>query len=82
MLKERVAIERKADLLHKIKTTLSEDFFSIHKLAKSLYPDFFYFCEEDPDFELRCKNKTDIEIFEFLKEKLSQYKKNLNTTTD
>lgn len=79
MLKERVAIERKADLLHKIKTSLSEDFFSIYKLDKSLHADFFYFCEEDPDFELRCKNKSDIEIFEFLKEKLVQYKQNLST---
>lgn len=79
MLKERVAIERNADLLHKIKTSLSEDFFSIYKLEENLHADFFYFCEVDPDFELKCKNKPDIEVFEFLKEKLLQYKKNLGT---
>tara|TARA_R110002033_G_scaffold1394_1_gene12338 strand:+ start:1116 stop:1925 length:810 start_codon:yes stop_codon:yes gene_type:complete len=79
MLKKRVAVERKADLLHKIKTSLSEDFFSIYKLDENLHADFFYFCEEDPDFELRCQNNSDIQVFEFLKEKLLQYKQNLST---
>ena len=79
MLKQQVKLEEKDNLLRQIKTSLSEDFFSIYKLDEMLRADFFYFCEEDPNFELRCKNKGDIEIFDFLKEKLIQYKKNLNT---
>lgn len=78
MLKNRVEIERKADLLHKIRTNLSEDFFSIYKLDEILRADFFYFCEEDPNFQLRCKNKSDMEVLEFLKEKLMQYNQNLS----
>lgn len=78
MLKTRVTIERKSELLHKIKTSLSESFFSIYQLDENLHADFFYFCEEDPNFELRCKNKSDIEVFEFLKEKFLQYKQNLS----
>jgi hypothetical protein len=78
MLKNRVEIERKADLLHKIRTNLSEDFFSIYKLDEILRADFFYFCEEDPNFQLRCKNKSDMEVLEFLKEKMMQYKQNLS----
>ena len=79
MLKQQIKLEEKNNLLRQIKTSLSEDFFSIYKLDEMLRADFFYFCEEDPNFELRCKNKGDIEIFDFLKEKLIQYKKNLNT---
>lgn len=82
MLKERVELENKADLLHKIKADLSKDFFSVYELEKTLRTDFFFFCEEDSNFYLRCKNKGDIEIFEFLKEKLIQYKQNLNSTKD
>tara|TARA_R110002049_G_scaffold274391_1_gene452315 strand:- start:3633 stop:4400 length:768 start_codon:yes stop_codon:yes gene_type:complete len=77
MLKQQVKLEEKDNLLRQIKTSLSEDFFSIYKLDEMLRVDFFYFCEEDPNFNLRCKNKGDIEIFEFLKEKLIQYKENL-----
>jgi len=79
MLKNRVEMERKADLLHAIKTNLSADFFSIYELDDNLKNDFFYFCEEDPTFEARCRNKSDIEVFEYLKEKYFQYKKNLNS---
>ena len=78
MLKELVKKERNADLLRKIKVDLSEDFFSVYKLEEGLRNDFYFFCEEDPDFNLRCQNKGPIEIFEYLKEKLVQYKENLN----
>ncbi len=78
MLKEHISLEKNDNLLHKIKINLSEDFFSSYQLDENLHADFFYFCEEDPDFILRCKNKSDIEVFEFLKEKLLKYKQNLN----
>lgn len=78
MLKKQVALVEKDNLLNKIRVNLSKDFFTIYKLDESLQTDFFYFCQEDPNFNLRCKNKGDIEIFEFLKEKLIQYKVNLN----
>lgn len=79
MLKSQVKLEAKDNLLHKIKTTIADDFFIVYDLDETLRTDFFYFCEEDPNFNLRCKNKSDIEIFEFLKEKLFQYKENLNS---
>ena len=79
MLKQQIILEEKENLLHQIKTTLSKDFFIVYDLDDGLKTDFFYFCEEDPNFSLRCKNKSDIEIFEFLKEKLVEYKENLNS---
>ena len=79
MLKEQIKLEEKDNLLHKIKTTLSKDFFIVFDFDDNLRTDFFYFCEEDPNFNLRCKNKSAIEIFEFLKEKLVEYKENLRS---
>lgn len=79
MLKEQIRFEEKENLLHKIKTTLSKDFFIVYELDESLKTDFFYFCQEDPNFNLRCKNKSDIEIFEFLKEKWIEYKQNMSS---
>jgi len=79
MLKAQIEIEEKANLLHKIKTNIAKDFFIIYELDENLQTDFLYFCEEDAKFNLRCKNKSDIEIFEFLKEKLVEYKGNLNS---
>lgn len=79
MLKEQIRLEEKDNLLHKIKTTLSKDFFIVYELQERLKTDFFYFCQEDPNFNLRCKNKSNIEIFEFLREKLLEYKQNLNS---
>lgn len=81
-LKNRVRIEANDDLLQKIKVRLSESFFSIHKLDESKHADFFYSCADDANFANRCKNKSDIEIFEFLKEKLIAYKANLELPKD
>ncbi|GAA4281384.1 hypothetical protein GCM10022260_18050 [Gaetbulibacter aestuarii] len=82
MLKGRVLHEAKDDLLHRIKTTIAQDFFKFFPLKKDVQTDFLYFCEADPTFMPRCNQKSDFEIFEFLREKLEQYKKNLNEKFD
>jgi len=82
MLKARVRHETKVDLLHRIKTTVAKDFFKYFTLNKALQTDFLYFCEADSTFMQRCNQKSDFEIFEFLKEKLEQYKRNLNEKSD
>ena len=78
-LKDRVKKEHNDDLLTQIKTNLSENFFITYPLVESFRTDFFYFCSEDVNFEQRCKNKSDIEIFEFLVEKIVAYKANINS---
>ncbi|WP_299552677.1 hypothetical protein [Seonamhaeicola sp.] len=82
MLKERIKLEERANLLRKIKSDLPDDFFSNYPLDEDLRADFFFFCEEDPDFTNRCKGKSDLEVFQFLKEKLQQYKQNLQSAKD
>ena len=82
MLKKRVELERISILKNKIKAKLSKDFFSMYPLDPTYREEFFYFCSEDPYFELHCRNKSDIEIFEFLKEKYDEYQENLKSEKD
>lgn len=76
-LKKHVKLDAKADLLHKIRTNLAKEFFETHSLEEDRQMDFWYFCSDDPEFELRCKGKSDLEIFIFLKEKLGAYRENM-----
>jgi len=81
-LKERVRKEHNDVLLEKIKANLIEDFFITYPLDVLLRTDFFYFCSEDENFEKRCKDKSDIEVFEYLVEKITVYKANLKSKED
>ncbi|MFS4483784.1 hypothetical protein ACKGJY_12255 [Hyunsoonleella sp. 2307UL5-6] len=76
MLKKRVAHERNDVLITKIKEEFSESLFSIYKLDEEFRMDFFYFCEMDENFYKKCNGTPDLDIFEFLKQKLKQYKTN------
>jgi len=76
-LKKRVKLESNDVLLTKIKSRLTDNFFKVYTLDETFRTDFFYFCSEDENFEKRCKDKSDIEIFEFLAEKVTVYKANL-----
>ena len=81
-LKERVRLESNDVLMNKIRANLSENFFITYPLEDKLHTDFFYFCSDDENFEKRCKDKSDIEIFEFLVEKIVEYKNNLGEIKD
>ncbi|GGD24542.1 hypothetical protein EYD46_10170 [Hyunsoonleella pacifica] len=76
MLKQRVKHERNEALIVKIRETFSETLFSIISLEEEFRIDFFYFCEMDENFYEVCNGKSDLEILEFLKQKLKQYKAN------
>jgi len=82
MLKNRVQLEANDDLLQKIKVRLSKSFFNIYKLDETKHADFFYFCADDVNFTKQCKDKSDIEIFEFLRKKLMEYNTNLQLSND
>ena len=36
--------------------------------------EFYYFCSDDPDFQARCINRSDVEVLEYLDEKLIEFK--------
>jgi len=81
-LKERVRLESNDLLLNKIKANLSDNFFISYPLDPTLHTDFFYFCSDNENFVTRCKGKSDIEIYEFLVEMMTAYKRNLNAVED
>ncbi len=82
MLKQRVKLEVEEQLMYSIKARLSEDFFSVYSLVETLQMEFFYFCSEDENFSKKCKDKSDIDVLEYLKEKYLEYNKNLNQIKD
>lgn len=82
MLKKQVALEAKDELLFSMKARLSEVFFKLNPLEESLIMDFFYFCQEDENFMLACKNQSDLKILQFLENKYNQYLNNLKLKKD
>lgn len=76
-LKNQIKLERKDNLLEDVRKRLEPILFVNDTLSENLRTDFFYFCSEDPQFVSHCKAKSDLEILEFLKERLIQYKANL-----
>jgi len=72
-LKQRVKLEAVEELLYGIKARLGKDFFKARPLDKDLQMEFFYFCSEDQFFMLRCKDRSDIEIIQFLNQKMNEY---------
>lgn len=80
MLKARVALEEREDLMQRIIGRLSKDFFMSNPLDDDLQMDFFYFCADDENFIKYCKNETDFKILIFLRHKYKQYIENLETT--
>ncbi|MCB4809519.1 hypothetical protein LG651_14780 [Tamlana sp. 62-3] len=78
MLKKRVEIESKDDVMLSVKARLAKDFFLSNPLDARFHADFFYFCADDEQFMARCNHKSDFEILIFLRYKYKQYLKNLN----
>lgn len=79
-LKEQVKLESQNDLLNGIIERLSESFLNNYPIEPDKQMEFFYFCAEDPEFENRCRDKSDIEVYLFLEEKFKEYSKNLEST--
>ncbi|MEZ4801956.1 MAG: carboxypeptidase-like regulatory domain-containing protein [Gelidibacter sp.] len=82
MLKNQIKIERLNDCLESIKSNLSQTFFEYNELDETYRVEFFYYCLEDDEFSTICQIKNDIKTLEFLKEKLQDYKENLQIKKD
>lgn len=78
-LKERVRVETNDAIIRSVRDRLADDLFAENPLDEEYRNDFFFFCTDDTNFELRCRNKSDIEIYIFLQEKLKEYKANLES---
>ena len=73
-LKEHVKLEKADNCLDRMKSKFSEDLFSDFDLEDGAKAEFFYYCQDDPNFENHCKIKNDMATFEFLKAKLEAFK--------
>ncbi len=75
-LKQTVKIEKDKSILTHIKEVVGPELFKHEDLNDDLKMPFYYFCADDPNFQLRCTNRSDIEILQFLEEKLVEFKAN------
>ena len=82
MLKARVKLEEREELIQAVRGRLAKDFFASNPLNEELKMDFFYFCSDDENFLKHCKNETDFNILLFLRTKYRQYIKNVKTSQD
>ncbi len=79
MLKNRVELDKKDALIYNLKAKYSKDIFSVYPLLEDKQMDYFYFCSEDENFIGKCTKTNDLLVFEFLRDKLQEYKLNHQT---
>lgn len=76
LLKNRVRLEKRDELMYRIKAKFSNELFNNSSLTKEQQMDFFYFCSESETFLEKGSNQYDLVVLEYLKEWLSIYKSN------
>ncbi len=81
-LKQIVRIEAVEDCMNKAKSEFSDAVFGELIIEEQLKQDFFYFASDDPKFLELCKSNYAMEMYEFLVEKLMNYKENLDEVED
>ena len=74
MLKEHVKLDNDRRTLQRIKDVVGPLFFTKNQLNEDKRMEFYYFCADAPDFQQRCKGRSDVEIFQFLDSKLKAFK--------
>lgn len=74
MLKEHVKLDNDKQTIQRIKEVVGPVFFTTNDLKEDKRMEFYYFCADDPDFQQRCRGKSDLEISLFLEEKLRAFK--------
>tara|TARA_R110002012_G_scaffold321969_1_gene552897 strand:+ start:30269 stop:31072 length:804 start_codon:yes stop_codon:yes gene_type:complete len=80
-MKMYVKLEEKDVLMYHLKSHVSEALFADYPLEDNHIMEFMYFTSEQPDFLERCKNKTAVDQYEYLKEKLLIYYDNKGINT-
>jgi hypothetical protein len=69
-LKSAVKLEKQIICINKVKSEFSNLLFADQDIDEYLKIEFFYYVSEDPKFEMLCKADNDLEIYEFLIQKL------------
>ena len=74
MLKKHVKLDKDKQSIQRLSDIVGPLFFINHDLAEDMRMEFYYFCSDDPDFQFRCVNRSDVEVLEYLDEKLIEFK--------
>ena len=82
MLKNRVRLESQDVCMNSVISEFSELLFESNYLEESLRAEFFYFASEDEQFNFLCRIDDELQMFEFLQAKLTEYKSNLSLEKD
>ena len=74
MLKTHVKLDKDKQSIQHLSAVVGPLFFINHDLAENMRMEFYYFCSDDHDFQFRCVNRSDVEVLEYLDEKLIEFK--------
>lgn len=81
-LKNYVRLEKRDELMYKMRAQFSKSIFAESDLKEHQKNDFFFFCSEDEKFEEICKSGNNMIILEFLQKKYNTYLQNLKEAKD
>lgn len=82
LLKAHLKLERSDNCLDKMKADFAESLFSSYELEEDKRAEFFYYCQDDPEFTDLCKRINEMDTFEFLIAKLKDFKEILLIQND
>ncbi|MDC1355727.1 carboxypeptidase-like regulatory domain-containing protein [Flavobacteriaceae bacterium] len=74
MLKKHVALDQNKQGVQRFKDIIGPIFFKTHQLEISRRTEFYYFCADAPDFKDRCLGRSEVEVLEYMEEKLEKFK--------
>lgn len=74
MLKKHVALDQNKQGVQRLKDIIGPLFFKTHQLENSKRIEFYYFCADAPDFKERCLGRSEVEVLEYMEEKLKKFK--------
>jgi len=74
MLKKHVKLGDDKQTIQRIKDIVGPLFFTTNALEEDRRMEFYYFCADAPDFLQRCRGRSEVEILQFLDDKLKDFK--------
>ena len=74
MLKEQLKLDKDKKTIQYIKDVVGPLFFTTNELKEDKRMEFYYFCADAPDFLQRCRGRSEVEILQFLEDKLKDFK--------
>jgi len=77
-MKQRVRVETETALINAIRDDFGVAFFEVYDLEENKRSEFWFYCQEDQNFMVRCKYRSDLDVIVFLEEKLIAFKENLS----